>query len=85
MTELAFLSASDLARKISTNQISSTELTKLYIDRIERFDGAINAVVVRIFDEALASAEIADAMKKIFRLLWAEVKRLHTKQTKGGV
>lgn len=63
MSEIAFLSASELARKISTKQISSVELTKLYIDRIERFDGAINAVVVRIFDEALASAEIADAMQ----------------------
>ena len=61
MTELAFLSASELARKISTKQISSVELTQLYIDRIEQFDGAINAVVVRIFDEALASAELADA------------------------
>jgi amidase len=63
MTELAFSSAIELADKIRTKQISSVELTKLYIDRIELFDGAINAVVVRIFDEALASAEIADAMQ----------------------
>ncbi len=60
MTDVAFLSAIELAGIIQSKQISSVELTRLYIDRIERYDGAINAVVVRIFEEALAAAETTD-------------------------
>ena len=46
---IEFESAVELARKIRTRKISSRELTDLYIDRIERLDGALNAVVVRDF------------------------------------
>ena len=54
------LSASELSIKIKAKEITSTELTKLYIDRIEKYDGAINSVIVRIFDKALEDAEKAD-------------------------
>jgi amidase len=36
--ELAFSSATDLARLIREKRISSFELTQYYIERIERFD-----------------------------------------------
>jgi amidase len=58
--ELAFLSATDLARLIQRKKISSLELTRFYIERIERFDGALNAVVVRDFERALAAAKSSD-------------------------
>jgi len=45
-----FQSAVELARKIRAREISSRELTALYIDRIERHDGALNAVVARDFE-----------------------------------
>ncbi len=61
MTDLAYLSAIELAAKIKAKEVSSKELTQLYIDRIEKFDGDINAVVVRLFDEALDAAATADA------------------------
>jgi amidase len=61
MTELAYLSAIELAARIRSRDISSVELTQLYIDRIEKYDGDINAVVVRIFDQALTDAKRADA------------------------
>jgi Asp-tRNA(Asn)/Glu-tRNA(Gln) amidotransferase A subunit family amidase len=56
MTSIYQLSASELAKKIKSKEISSTELTQTYIDRIEKYDESINAVVVRIFDKALEDA-----------------------------
>src|SRR5688572_24512626 len=58
--ELAFSSATDLARLIQRKEISSLELTRYYIDRIERFDGALNAVVARDFERALEAAKLSD-------------------------
>ena len=60
MDELAFLSATDLASRLRRHEISSLALLDLYIDRIERLDGAVNAVVVRDFDRARARARAAD-------------------------
>ena len=60
MSEIAFLPAVELAALIRRKEISSAELTRHYIGRIERLDGDINAVVVRDFDNAVAAAEAAD-------------------------
>ena len=60
MSSIAYLSALELASKIRDKQVSSVELTQHYIDRIEKYDGAINAVVVRTFEDALEKAAIAD-------------------------
>jgi amidase len=60
-SELAFSSATDLARLIQRKEISSLELTRYYIERIERFDGALNAVVARDFERALETAKLSDA------------------------
>lgn len=57
---LEFLSASELARMLRSREISSRELTDLYIDRIERLDGDINAVVVRDFERGRDAADAAD-------------------------
>jgi amidase len=58
--ELAFSSATDLARLIQQKRISSFELTRYFIERIERFDEALNAVVVRDFERALDAARSSD-------------------------
>ncbi|MEN4902181.1 amidase [Luteimonas sp. TWI1437] len=58
---LAFLSATALAQLIGQKRISSLELTAHYIERIERFDSTLNAVVVRDFERALEAAKLADA------------------------
>ena len=49
MTDWAFLSATDLAARIRRGAITSVALTDYFIDRIERLDGDVNAVVVRTF------------------------------------
>ncbi len=58
--EIYHLSATELAKKIKSKEVSSKELTQMYIDRIEKFDGDINSVVVRMFDKAIQDAEKAD-------------------------
>ncbi|MDG2113796.1 MAG: amidase family protein, partial [Actinomycetota bacterium] len=45
---------------IAAGKLGSRELTAMAIDRIERLDGEINAVVTRDFDTALSAAEAAD-------------------------
>jgi amidase len=50
----------ELARRIQQKRISSFELTQYYIERIERFDEALNAVVVRDFERALDAARLSD-------------------------
>jgi amidase len=61
MSEMAFESAVELARRVREKEVSSLELTDHYIDRIERLDGDLNAVVVRDFDRARDAAREADA------------------------
>nr|WP_255692212.1 amidase [Luteimonas sp. XNQY3] len=58
---MAFSSAIDLAQLIQRKHVSSLELTRYYIERIQHFDNALNAVVVRDFDRALEAAKSADA------------------------
>ncbi|MGH7364902.1 MAG: amidase family protein, partial [Candidatus Rokuibacteriota bacterium] len=56
----AFSSATMLLSALRTGQIGAAELTELYIRRIERHDGRLNAVVVRDFDRARRQARAAD-------------------------
>ncbi|MEE3132114.1 MAG: amidase [Pseudomonadota bacterium] len=60
MSELAFLSATQLAAKIRLREISSEELLRLYFERIDRYNGDLNAIVVQCRDEAVAAAKKAD-------------------------
>ena len=42
----AYSSAVELAAAIKSKEVSSVELTDMYIDRVEKYDDKINAVVV---------------------------------------
>ena len=55
-------SVKDLAEKIRSKDISALELTQFYIDRIEKHNGLINAVIAERFDRALSDARLADKM-----------------------
>jgi amidase len=59
--DLAFESATRLAARIRSRELSSRELTEYFVGRIEKHDAALNAVVVRDFERALAAAVAADA------------------------
>jgi amidase len=56
----AYSSAEQLAAAIKAKAVSSLELTEMYIDRVEKYDGQINAVVVHDFDRGRAAAIAAD-------------------------
>jgi fatty acid amide hydrolase len=58
--ELTSPSASELAALIASKRVSATEVVKAHIERIEALNGRLNAVVVPLFDEALAAAAEAD-------------------------
>jgi amidase len=53
--------ATELVQALAERKVSARELFDAAVERIERLDPAINAVVVRDFDRARASAEAADA------------------------
>jgi len=61
MSDLSFASAGEIARRIRARAVSSRAVTEHFIDRIERLDGALNAVVVRDFARARDAADAADA------------------------
>ncbi len=59
--ELSFAPASFLAAAVRARQIGCLELLDHYIGRVERYDGAVNAVVVRDFERARTRARALDS------------------------
>jgi Asp-tRNA(Asn)/Glu-tRNA(Gln) amidotransferase A subunit family amidase len=57
---LAFLPASELAALLRTRQVSSVELTRLYLQRLHQYDPVLHCVVSYTEDLALRQAEQAD-------------------------
>lgn len=60
---LTTLSATALAKMIASGDISSFEAIEAHIERIERVNPALNAVVVKRYDAARAEAKEADARR----------------------
>ena len=61
MSELAFASATELAAKIRDKEISAEELLQLYLQRVDKYNPALNAIIVDIRDAALTRAREIDA------------------------
>ena len=59
--DLAWAGAGDLANALAAKNVSALELFEAAVQRIERLDGPINAVVVRDFGRAREAALAADA------------------------
>jgi len=60
LEDVAFWTIAELAELIRTRQVTSTELTRLYLDRIERYDPDLHLVVTLLDDHAMAQAARAD-------------------------
>ncbi|MEX2141095.1 MAG: amidase [Pirellulales bacterium] len=58
--DLAFLPITELAALLRSRKVSSTELTKLYLARLDRFNELLNCVVTPTEDLALRQADRAD-------------------------
>ncbi len=59
-TPLCYRSATELTRAIRNKEISSLELLNIYLDRIERYNGRLNAVVAMDIEAARTRARAAD-------------------------
>jgi aspartyl-tRNA(Asn)/glutamyl-tRNA(Gln) amidotransferase subunit A len=57
-------SIAELGAAMQAGEFSSIELTRHFIDRIERLNGDLNALITTTPDQALAEAEAADRMIK---------------------
>jgi amidase len=60
LSDLTFVSALEAARAIRRGEITSLELTKHILDRIERYNPTLNAVVTILGEDALNRARAAD-------------------------
>lgn len=59
--DLAFLPAHRLAALLRARQITSTQLTRLYLDRLQRLNPTLNCVVTLLEASAMRDAAAADA------------------------
>jgi Asp-tRNA(Asn)/Glu-tRNA(Gln) amidotransferase A subunit family amidase/Asp-tRNA(Asn)/Glu-tRNA(Gln) amidotransferase C subunit len=60
LEDVAYWPLRALAELVRTRQVTATELTTMYLDRLRRFDGELRAVVTLTERRALAQAEQAD-------------------------
>jgi Asp-tRNA(Asn)/Glu-tRNA(Gln) amidotransferase A subunit family amidase len=60
LDELAFLGVNQLAEMLRTRQVTSTELTRMYLDRIRRYDTVLKTVITLTEERALRQAAAAD-------------------------
>jgi Asp-tRNA(Asn)/Glu-tRNA(Gln) amidotransferase A subunit family amidase len=63
LEDVAFWPVSQLAALIRTKQVTSVELTRMYLDRLHRFDAQLHAVVT--FTDSLALQQAARADREI--------------------
>src|SRR5262249_19596660 len=59
--DLAFASVAHVVRLVHDRQLSPVELLRIYLDRIERHDGALRAYITVLGDAALEAARRAEA------------------------
>jgi Asp-tRNA(Asn)/Glu-tRNA(Gln) amidotransferase A subunit family amidase len=59
--ELAFWPIVQLAQLLKTKQVTSTELTQMYLGRLHKYNDKLNCVVTFLDDVALAQAKQADS------------------------
>ncbi|MBE0595127.1 MAG: amidase, partial [Gemmatimonadales bacterium] len=61
LEEVAFWPVTDLAELVRTRQVTSVELTRMYLDRLQRFGPRLEAVITLTEELALQQAGRADA------------------------
>lgn len=60
LDELAFLTVTELSEMVRTRRVSSLELTRMYLERIRRYDPLLHAVVTVTEERALTQARAMD-------------------------
>ena len=59
-TEMHWWSTTETAQRIAAKEVSSREVLEHMVDRADRLDGQINAIIQRDLDRARAAADAAD-------------------------
>ena len=59
--DIAYAPVTELSRWIQTRKLTAERLTRIYLDRIDRFDGELRSVITLLRDQGLAMAKEADA------------------------
>ncbi|MHA1147426.1 MAG: amidase [Promethearchaeota archaeon] len=62
--EICFMSACDMVEKIATQEISSQEITEIFIERIEKINPILNSYCTTTFEIARINAKEADERVK---------------------
>lgn len=60
MTDLTQLTMTEALEKLRSRELSAVELTRAYIDRIDRLEPKLNAFITRTTEAALEAARVAD-------------------------
>ena len=60
LQDIPYLSIAQLGELIKSKEISSSEATEAYLERISRIDGALNSYITVTYEEARQSAKKAD-------------------------
>lgn len=63
MIAITDMTALELSRALEAREISSTEITRAYLDRIDVKNGEIGAYLTVTYDEALKSASLSDSRR----------------------
>jgi aspartyl-tRNA(Asn)/glutamyl-tRNA(Gln) amidotransferase subunit A len=58
--DLAFLTIAEAARLIRSRQVSPVELTRVVLERIDRYDGRLHSYITVLADSALDRARVAE-------------------------
>jgi Asp-tRNA(Asn)/Glu-tRNA(Gln) amidotransferase A subunit family amidase len=61
LEQVAFWSVTHLAQLIKTKQVTSTELTQMYLSRLHKYNAKLNCAVTILDEMGLAQAKKADA------------------------
>jgi len=61
LEDVAFWPVVQLAQLIKTKQVTSLELTQMYLARLHKYNGKLNCVVTFLDDLAISQAKVADA------------------------
>src|SRR3984957_7972262 len=61
LEDVAFWPVVQLAQLIKTRQVTSLELTQMYLGRLHKYNGKLNCVVTFLDDLAISQAKVADA------------------------
>ena len=59
--EMAFYSVRELSYLIKNQQVTSLELTEMYLDRLKKYGDTLECLITLLEDEAIAQAKQADA------------------------